>query len=189
MIPQLLCIFFSFFLFFLLLRKMWWRKMGRASHPGVVFPSFCFCHLLKSHLFPPCCLLSGLLVPSAIAQRPPTSAAETAVCRCRYCVRSRTSESKRKTPKLPSLAPSFSPRQLPVSAKRAPISALAGAPRGKIASARDRHMFPITRLSLRRALVTRDLTKQHWVERGRRSGRDSLVRRADSQEGTPLLIN
>lgn len=37
---------------------------------GVVFPSFCFCHLLKSHLFPPCSLLSRLLVTSAVAQRP-----------------------------------------------------------------------------------------------------------------------
>lgn len=69
-------------------------------------------------------------------------------------------QANKKTPKSPSLAPNFSPHhELHDSTDSTPISALAGAPRGKIASARERHMFPITRLSLRRVLVTRDLTK------------------------------
>lgn len=120
MIPQLLCIFFSFFLFFLSLRKMCDAVAGRGSGLGVVFPSFCFCHLLKSHLFPPCSLLSGLLVTSAVAQRPPTSVAESAVCCSRYCVRSSTSERKQTTKKKTNTQVAVSgselfPNQLPVS--------------------------------------------------------------------------
>lgn len=157
-IPQLLCISSSFFLYFLLLRKMCNTATGRGSNLGVVFPSFCFCHLLKSHLFPPCSLLSRLLVTSAVAQRPLTSPAETAVCCYRYCVRSCASEANKKHPSCRLWLRAF-PRQLPDSTESTPISALAGAPQGKIASARERHMFPITRLSLRRALVTRDLRK------------------------------
>ena len=108
-IPQLLCISSSFFLFFPLLRKTCKTMAGRGFNLGVVFASFCFCHLLTSLLFPPCPLLSRLLVTSVIAQRPPASAAETVSCRRRLCARPRASESKHKTPKSPSLAPSFSP--------------------------------------------------------------------------------
>lgn len=51
------------------------------------------------------------------------------------------------------------PHQLPVSTESAPISALAGAARGKIASAGKDTCFPLRTESLRRALVTRDLAK------------------------------
>lgn len=93
----------SFFFFFpLLLGKMCETVAGRDSNLGVVFLSFCFCHLLKSSLFPPCSLLSRLLVTSAAAQRPPPpSTAETAVCCCHYGARSRTSGANKETPKLP----------------------------------------------------------------------------------------
>lgn len=155
MIPQLLCISSSFFLFFLLLRKMCKTVAGRGSNLGVVFPPFCFCYLLKSYLFPPCSFLSRLLVTSQMSPH---------LCSRNCCLLlSLLCEilhfwSKQKHPSCRLWLRAF-PRQLPDSAESTPISALAGAPRGKIASARERHMFPITRLSLRRALVTTDLTK------------------------------
>lgn len=105
MIPQLLCIFSGFFLFFffffLLLGKMCKTVAGQGSNLRIVFLSSCFCHLLKSSLFPPHSLLSRVLVTSTIAQCPPPSTAETAVCCCHCGAKSRTSGAKKETPKLP----------------------------------------------------------------------------------------
>lgn len=176
---------------FLLLRKMCKAVAGWGSDLGVVFPSFCCCHLPKKPFMSPllpfvwaachksCCPT----IPPPPQQKPPFA---TIILVWNPTL---LGANNKKHPSCLRLwLQIFSPHQLPGSTESTPISALAGAPRGEIARARERHMFPITCLSLLRVLVTRDLTKQHWVERGHRWGRDSLLAGADPQEGTPWWI-
>lgn len=162
MISQPLCIFFSSFLCFSLLRKMCKTVVGWGSNLGVVFPSFCFCHLPKKPFICPllpfvwaachrrCCPT----IPPPPQQKPPFA---TIVFVWDPAL---LGANNKKHPSCCLWLQTFPPlHQLPDSTESTPISALAGAPRGKIASARERHMFPITWLSLHRVLVTRDLRK------------------------------
>lgn len=98
---------------FLLLRKMCKTVVGWGSDLGVVFPSFCFCHLPKKPFM--CPLLPFVWAAchkALLPNNPPTSSSvETTVCHCHFGVKPRTSGSKQQknAPKSPSLAPNFFP--------------------------------------------------------------------------------
>lgn len=167
MISQPLCIFFSSFLCFSLAQENVQNCGGLRLRSGGCFPIILLLPSSKKAIYvslAPFCL--GCLSQSAVAQQSPHLLLSrnhrlplSFWCETPHFWEQTTKKCTQVAVSGSKLFPPSHHHQLPDSTESTPISALSGAPRGKIANARERHMFPITCLSLRRVLVTRDLTK------------------------------